>query len=138
NGPDGALYIVDMYRGIIQHKAYLTDYLKGEIKRRALSSPLHLGRIYKVVPQKTKPKKVVIPDDPEKLVALLQHPNGWARDKAQRKLVEGRYTTAGPSLRKTLAATTNPVGQVHALWTLEGLRLLEASDMLPLLEHPLW
>src|SRR3546814_17475795 len=50
NGPDGALYLVDMYRGIIQHVTYLTDYLKNEIRMRELSDPLNLGRIYKIVP----------------------------------------------------------------------------------------
>jgi hypothetical protein len=46
NGPDGGLYIVDMYRGIIQHKTYLTDYLKDEIERRDLSGPLDGGKFF--------------------------------------------------------------------------------------------
>jgi mono/diheme cytochrome c family protein/glucose/arabinose dehydrogenase len=138
NGPDGALYIVDMYRGIIQHKAYLTDYLKGEIKRRDLVEPLDYGRIYKVVPANKQARKVVIPEDPDKLVTLLEHPNGWARDKAQQILVEGKYNDTAAALRKLLKSSQNTVAQVHALWTLEGLGLLQAGDVLPLLEHPLW
>lgn len=138
NGPDGALYIVDMYRGIIQHKAYLTDYLKGEIRMRGLSQPLHLGRIYKVVPANAQTSKVVVPDDAEKLVALLQHQNGWVRDKAQQTLVEGKHTGSASALRQVLKKSQNPLGQVHALWTLEGLGLLQSDDVLPLLEHSLW
>ena len=45
-GPDGALYVVDMYRGIIQHKTYLTDYLKKEITDRELTQPLSLSLIH--------------------------------------------------------------------------------------------
>ena len=56
NGPDGALYVVDMYRGIIQHKTYLTPYLKNEIKERRLTRPLNCGRIYKIVPKNSSDK----------------------------------------------------------------------------------
>jgi glucose/arabinose dehydrogenase len=52
NGPDGALYVIDFYRGIIQHKTYLTSYLKNEIRSRELTNPINSGRIYKIVPQK--------------------------------------------------------------------------------------
>ena len=138
NGPDGALYIVDMYRGIIQHKAYLTDYLKGEIRRRELSEPLHYGRIYKVVPENAPTTKVTVPEDPEELVTLLRHENGWVRDKAQQALVEGRYEGMAAALRGLAQSPANPVVQVHALWTLEGLQLLGAGDVLPLLNHPSW
>ena len=138
NGPDGALYILDMYRGIIQHKTYLTDYLKGEIRRRELSQPLKCGRIYKVVPTGQQTSAVSIPEDPDKLVALLEHSNGWVRDKAQQMLVEGKHRQLAAPLRQMLKSPQNQVGLVHALWTLEGLELLEATDVLPLLEHPFW
>jgi mono/diheme cytochrome c family protein/glucose/arabinose dehydrogenase len=138
NGPDGALYIVDMYRGIIEHKTYLTDYLKEEIKRRDLSQPLGYGRIYKVVPRSQQVESVHVPKDADALVAFLGHPNGWARDRAQQMLVEGKYVEAAPELRLLLKSPGQSVSLVHALWTLEGLGLLEPEDLLPLLKHSQW
>ncbi|HEX5026061.1 MAG TPA: dehydrogenase, partial [Agriterribacter sp.] len=93
-GPDGALYIVDMYRGIIQHKTYLTDYLKEEIKKRSLTKPLNCGRIYKIVPTQKSANPVIMPHDPAELVNLLNYPAGWVRDKAQQMLIDGKYTVA--------------------------------------------
>src|SRR5690606_30943439 len=49
-GPDGALYIVDMYRGIIQHRIFVTTYLRNQIIERGLENPIGLGRIWRIVP----------------------------------------------------------------------------------------
>ena len=91
NGPDGALYIADMYRGIIQHKVYLTDYLKNEIKERKLTNPLNLGRIYKIIPKVPKVTPVTFYPHPDSLVQLLHHPSGWVRDKAQQMIIDGNF-----------------------------------------------
>ena len=61
NGPDGALYIVDIARGIIQHQFFLTYYLEANIKARKLEQPVNLGRIWRIVPDKAKPKLVKLP-----------------------------------------------------------------------------
>lgn len=138
NAPDGALYIVDMYRGIIQHKTYLTTYLKNEIGRRDLTEPLNCGRIYKVVPKNKKAEGVVLPDNPEKLVNLLGHANGWVRDNAQQMLVDGKYTQAIPALRQAVKEKKHPLLVIHALWTLEGLGALQTEEVLALLNEPVW
>ena len=135
DGPDGALYIVDMYRGIIQHKTYLTEYLKNEIRERALSRPLSCGRIYKVVPSNKKLVPVYMPTDPLKIVSLLTHDNGWVRDKAQQLIVDNGYTQTIPELRHLLQNGV-PVTRIHALWTLEGLGALTTEDVLPLFHDP--
>ncbi|MDA0374139.1 MAG: hypothetical protein O2865_10175, partial [Planctomycetota bacterium] len=49
-GPDGALYLVDLYRGLIQHRNYLTSYLRRQVEARGLAAPIHVGRIWRVVP----------------------------------------------------------------------------------------
>ena len=103
-----------------------------------LLKPLTCGRIYKVVPSGQQTSAVSIPEDPDKLVALLEHSNGWVRDKAQQMLVEGKHRQLAAPLRQMLKSPQNQVGLVHALWTLEGLEMLEATDVLPLLEHPFW
>jgi mono/diheme cytochrome c family protein/glucose/arabinose dehydrogenase len=116
DGPDGALYIVDMYRGIIQHKTYLTPYLKNEIKERNLTLPLNAGRIYRVVPTGAKPQPVL----PKDLISAINSPNGWVRDKAQQLIVDAHNT----SLKDTLSLATYH-GNINALWALEGIGQLQ-------------
>jgi mono/diheme cytochrome c family protein len=131
DGPDGALYIVDMYRGIIQHKTYLTEYLKNEIKDRALTKPLNCGRIYKVVQANAPVLPTPFTTNPAGLVQLLQHPNSWVRSKAQQLLVDSKDKQTIPALRQLLNIT--PLS--NGLWTLEGLNALQAADILPLLQQ---
>lgn len=138
NGPDGALYVVDMYRGIIQHKTYLTPYLKKEIGKRDLSGPLECGRIYKIVPVKKKAKSVRFLDTSVELVSLLGHPNGWVRDKAQQLLVDGKDQKVIPALHDALKEGTNTLKVMHAMWTLEGLGALRTSEVLSLLKQQEW
>ncbi|WP_162052956.1 DUF7133 domain-containing protein [Pontibacter pamirensis] len=138
NGPDGALYIVDMYRGIIQHKTYLTTYLKNEIGLRNLTQPLGYGRIYKVVPKNKTAQMVTLPDAPEQLVKMLGHANGWVRDNAQQKIIDRNFTQAIPALRQAVKETDKPLQVMHALWTLEGLGALKTEDVVALLKQPAW
>ncbi len=137
-GPDGSLYIIDMYRGIIQHKTYLTPYLKNEIKARSLTKPLSCGRIYKIFPENKKQEVGTIPKDTGQLVSLLGSPNGWIRNKAQQLLVDGKYKEVAPALRNNLTLTNNTLALTHSLWTLEGLGVLKPIDVLPLLQQTEW
>jgi glucose/arabinose dehydrogenase len=121
NGPDGALYIVDMSRGIIQHKFFLTYYLIANIKDRNLEQPVNLGRIWRVVPDKVKTKPVKLPKESKDIVAFLDHPNGEIRDTAQRLLVERADASVVEAVKKMAVEGKTPQGRVQALWTLEGL-----------------
>lgn len=138
NGPDGALYVVDMYRGIIQHEFFLTEYLANEIKTRKLDQPISCGRIYRIVPAKKDPNAITIVNNPLLLIKLLKHPNGWVRDKAQQLLVDNKYTQVAPFLRQNLTLRDKPLAVVHSLWTLEGLGELRSADVIPLLQHKDW
>ncbi|PSR57018.1 dehydrogenase [Adhaeribacter arboris] len=138
DAPDGSLYVVDMYRGIIQHKTYLTTYLKNEIGRRQLTQPLNCGRIYKIVPANKPAKAVTLPGNPDQLVTLLGHANGWVRDKAQQMLIDSKYTQALPALHQALKHKDNSLLVMHALWTLEGLGALQTEEVLNLLREPTW
>ncbi|WP_153797505.1 DUF7133 domain-containing protein [Foetidibacter luteolus] len=133
NGPDGALYIVDMYRGIIQHKTYLTPYLKNEIKERALTQPLNCGRIYKVIPRGSRPEMQTLPVEPALLVSMLGNNNGWVRNQAQQTIVDAKDLAVVPALRQALKDAANPLFITHAVWTLEGLHALTLPDVWPLL-----
>ena len=118
-GPDGALYVVDMYHGIIQHRIYLTPYLRRQAEDRGLQEPIHLGRIYRIVPGTSAPKAPpnLASATMSELVQFLTHHNGWVRDTAQRLLVERQDTNAIPLLKNV----KSDLGRLYALWTMEGL-----------------
>lgn len=138
NGPDGAMYVVDMYRGIIQHKTYLTEYLKNEIQMRELTQPLNCGRIYKIVPKGKTATAFKMPTDPAALPALLKNPNSWVRETAQHMIVDKKLESTSQALRQLLEDSSSTLGMVHALWTLEGLGFMATIDIMPLFRSRQW
>ncbi len=125
-GPDGALYIVDLYHGILQHRIYVTTYLRKQIIERGLEKPLHMGRIYRVVAE--KPREGWKKETPSlgkagsaELVKYLAHANGWHRDTAQQLLVERNDASVRPALNAMATGHADPLARLHALWTLEGM-----------------
>lgn len=134
NGPDGALYILDMYRGVLQHKAFLTHYLIANIKQRKLESPIGMGRIYRILPENSAPKAVRLPESSSELVAFLEHANGWVRQNAQRVLVERGDTAVVADVTKVAMDGPSPASRLQALWTLEGLGAVDAELTMALLD----
>ena len=138
SAPDGTLYLVDMYRGIIQHKGYITEYLHNQILSRKLEAPPRHGRIYRIVHESTKraPRPALSALSASRLVALLSHPNGWHRDAAQRILIERHLTAAVPALKNLAERAAAPRVRLHALWTLSGLDALEPALVVRALADP--
>jgi glucose/arabinose dehydrogenase/mono/diheme cytochrome c family protein len=128
-GPDGAIYIADMYRGILQHKTYITEYLKNEVKMRSLTQPLNCGRIYRIIPAGKQERLPVQDLSPAALCNQLMSPNGTLRDRAQQLIIDQQLTALTPGLRGILQNYHAPISQTHALWTLEGLQELTADDL---------
>ena len=122
SGPDGALYVVDMYKGIIQHGPYMTPYLREVTLQRKLDKPIHMGRIWRITSAAgpRQPLANLAKMDAGGWVAQLGSPNGWTRDLAQRLLVENGDTTALEELERLATGGPYPA-QLHALYTLEGL-----------------
>lgn len=127
--PDGSLILIDLYHGIVQHKAYLTPYLKEHIARRNLESDPQLGRIYRINhragPLGETPR--MLGKSAAELVPFLAHANGWWRDTAQQRIIDSGDTGAVPALAAMAGDAAKPLGQIHALWTLEGLGALDAK-----------
>lgn len=137
-GPDGALYVVDMYRKVIEHPQFMPEELKN---RPDLRFGEDRGRIYRIVPEdwqrpQTKPRlsQATTAD----LVALLEHASAWWRHTAQRLLYQRQDQSAAPALNKLARQGRSPMARVHALWTLEGLGLLDDQTLLAALgdAHP--
>ncbi|MEM1121443.1 MAG: c-type cytochrome [Bacteroidota bacterium] len=129
NGPDGALYVVDMRRAIIQHRAYMTSYLKEAIIERGMDTLPLLGRIYRVTDSVNQ--TVARPDLSQlslaEWVPLLGHKNAWQRTVAQKKLVFANDESVVEAITEVAKNTKNPLGQISALWTLEGMNALSAD-----------
>jgi mono/diheme cytochrome c family protein/glucose/arabinose dehydrogenase len=135
--PDGTLYVVDMYRGIIQHKGYMTEYLRDYVLTHKLEQPNSFGRIYRIVHDSTKRDPTPFPmrATPAQLVSLLSHPNGWRRDMAQQLLVERGDKSVVPALRKIALSSSDVRARLKALWVLDGLDAIEPTDVMPALSH---
>jgi putative membrane-bound dehydrogenase-like protein len=123
NAPDGTLYVVDMYRGIIEHRLSLTVYLRDYIVGQRLDQQTGYGRIYRVVHDTTRRGSSRLPRGitPAQLVEMLSHPNGWHRDTAQRLIVERRDPAIVPALAKLARSAKDVRTRLHALWALDGI-----------------
>jgi glucose/arabinose dehydrogenase len=130
-GPDGALYVVDMYRGVFQHVRFLTDYLAEYMLENNLHKVPPAGRIYRVVPQGhdvgTPPN--LAERSPEELAAALEHSNGWVRDTAQRLFVENDLTEGTEAIREIARTSGRPLPRIHALWTLHGMDAIDTESV---------
>ena len=137
-GPDGALYIVDLYRGVLQHRISLTSYLRKQSEDRGLAAPLHYGRIYRLVrSDQPAPRATALPPrSPEAWLQALGHANAWWRETAQQLLVERGDLSLVPALEKLVRNDPRRMARVHALWTLEGLQALEPALVQTRLKDP--
>jgi glucose/arabinose dehydrogenase/mono/diheme cytochrome c family protein len=135
-GPDGNLYIVDMYRGIIQQGNWTKkgSFLRKKIDSLGLDKNIGRGRIYRVVHDgyKQGAKPSMLNEPAGKLLTYLNHPNGWWRDNAQKQIIVLGDKSVVPSLKAMVAGqsvagiqTITPLGKIHALWTLEGLDAID-------------
>jgi putative membrane-bound dehydrogenase-like protein len=126
-GPDGALYVVDMYRCVIEHPDFVPEELK---KRPDLRLGDDRGRIWRIVAntgdghtrwfnERRHPalSKVISLD----LVPLLEHPNAWQRDTAQRLLLERQNKSVERALEKLFRTSQRAEGRVHAARAKQGL-----------------
>ncbi|HEX8040659.1 MAG TPA: PVC-type heme-binding CxxCH protein [Chryseosolibacter sp.] len=127
-GPDGMLYVVDMYRQHIETPVSIPEDLKADMDFMNGSDK---GRIYRIVPDGQLAARANAPRLREMasgaLVKLLTHPNGWYRLQAQRLLLERHDPSVVPALKELFAADQNPRTRLHALYALEGLNALNPA-----------
>ena len=117
NAPDGTLYLVDMYRGIIQHRGFITEYLRDHIR---LERPRAADRPRPHLPHRPRRRRRAIggrrcrPRPRRRSSQMLSHPNGWRRDTAQRLLVEREDASVVPALgqaRRLRAGREDPAAR---------------------------
>ena len=130
--PDGSLYIVDMYRGIIQQGNWVQEgtFLRAKVKQYDLDKVVGHGRIWRITYEgieRDNRQPRMFEETPEQLVNHLLHPNGWWRDTAQQLLVLAQDKSVTPLLEAMVQHSDNLFGRFHALWTLEGLHALKPA-----------
>lgn len=140
-GPDGCLYIVDMYRGIMDEGSFTRrgSFLRERILEHGLDRVTSRGRIWRLVHKDYQPgpQPRMLDETPAQWVAHLAHPNGWWRDTAQRLLVLKGDKSVLPALREMASSHADPLARIHALWTIEGLGDLDSRFALERLRDPL-
>ncbi|MDB6068884.1 MAG: cytochrome [Verrucomicrobiales bacterium] len=153
-GPDGGIYIADLYRGIIQEKEwfptevtpelrarYVEDYRKNKlelwteryqrVKRWGMIKVHRHGRIHRLLPEGKSAIKLprMLDESSVELVRHLANPAGWWRDTAQMLIVSRGDRSAIPALEEmTKNADTN--ARIHSLWALQGLGALKPDAVL--------
>ncbi|MGS0527422.1 DUF7133 domain-containing protein [Zobellia nedashkovskayae] len=139
-GPDGCLYVVDMYRGIIQEGNWVRkgSFLRPVVKRKGFDKNIGKGRIYRIVHNEIAPAKQenLLNKSKAQLLDYLHHPNGWYRLTAQKLLVlkedksivpdlKDIVTGGDPFIGSMLGDTDYALGRLHAIWTLDGLDVID-------------
>jgi putative membrane-bound dehydrogenase-like protein len=130
-GPDGALYVVDYYREIIEHPEWLSDDV---INSGKLYNGHDMGRIFRISatsaapPTWTKELASGKASDQE-LVKKLADPNIWWRRTAQRLLLDRNSPSVIPALVQMAQNPQSAPGRLHALWTLEGMHALKSEQI---------
>jgi mono/diheme cytochrome c family protein len=139
--PDGTIYIVDVYRGIIQQGNWTQpgSYLRQKIDQYQMDKVIEHGRIWRLS-HESMDRDLTMPrmndETPAQLVRHLEHPNGWWRDTAQRLLVLHQDRSVAPALTQMARSSSNLFGRFHALWTLEGLGVLPAALVREMMVDP--
>lgn len=137
-GPDGALYVLDYYRKIIEHPEWMSD---EAVKDGGLFKGNNMGRIYRVSAVNSEPaswiKGLTLADaSTAQLVQYLNHPNSWWRMNAQRLLLDRMDTTAIALLKQLAEDKEAAMGRLHARWTLEGMKQLSSDIITDALKDP--
>jgi len=135
SGPDGALYVIDLCRKVVEHPEFMPPALKN---RPDLLLGKERGRIWRIVPDKhqSQPMRPQLSKaTTAQLVALLESQNAWQRTTAQRLLLERQDAQAEEPLRRLVETSKQPLARVQAAWLLQQRDKLTRADVLPLLKH---
>ena len=125
NAPDGSLYVLDMYRELIEGAAFLPPEF---LKYIPADSGNDMGRIYRITsdkPRKRAKRKPISAQNPAALVALLDSRNGWHRDTALRLIYQAQDKSIAPALKQLAAEAKLPEGRAAARAALDGLGALD-------------
>ena len=136
NAPDGTLYCCDMSREVLESIHIPLDV----VKHLDLKSGRDNGRIYRIAPPGFK-----FPSPPRlskattaELLAAFESPHVWWRETALRLLHERQDKMSVTALQKLVRESKLPQARLLALWSLEGMQLLDNASIIVALgdQHP--
>src|SRR5262249_36495894 len=134
---DGCLWVVDMYRYVIEHPRWIPPEDLARLDVRAGST---MGRIYRVRPKGRAPRRMPRLDklDSAGLVAALDSPKGWQRDRVGQMRPWRADAAAIKPLEAMASLNPRAEARLHALCVLDGLGRLQPSLVLGALadQHP--
>ena len=132
-GPDGALYLCDMARAVVEHPRWMPDELKD---RPDLRDGDALGRLWRVRTAGADGSAAARFDpgtfadrSPAALAAKLDDSNGWVRATASRLLYEARDPAAVGAVRDLLSEARRPEAHALALQYLAAVGALTDADV---------
>ena len=129
HGPDGALYLMDMQRSVIEHPDYIPEKVLAKMDYREGENR---GRIYRIIPRERSklPPQQLANMAEEGLVKSLASIHPWVRRTAQRLIWEQRTDTTAATVRKHGLNSESPEALVRSLWLLEGMGQLREAELL--------
>ncbi len=141
-GPDGAIYVADMYRGIIQHRNFMTTFLRTQVDARGLALPIDAGRIWRIAPKgsvRAEAKNFARASNDE-LVAALASAEKRERSLARRLLIERGDQSVVDAITRQLSvdahSTNSTAVALERLWTIAGLGAADSRLLRSLLDSP--
>lgn len=153
-GPDGALWVADMYRFVIEHPKWIPQ---GHQRKLDLRAGSNRGRIYRIVPDSQQaccgrpaatPSSEPVAEQPgkdsartwlhqkwdrvapERLVQRLGSPNGWWRDTIQRIILHRHDCEGCDQIERMSFDHPSPQVRIQAMYTLRGLLRLSLARWL--------
>src|SRR5439155_23765725 len=125
SGPDGALYVGDFYREMVEHPEFVAEELRAGVD---FARGRGHGRIYRIAPEGPPILSVenlaALP--PGSLVEHLKSPNGRVRETAQRVCLERAEPGTASLLMRLFDSAPGSKAQAHALWSLHALKALDS------------
>ena len=132
HGPEGALYIADMYRKVIDHPSYVPEEARALLDFESGKTD---GRIYRIVREDFRRNNsasslLSSKASPQQLLKALESPEEWERETAQRLLLQDKISSLIPDLKRCVAQSALPETRVRALWTLRSYGALDDKDII--------
>ncbi|MEM7367538.1 MAG: PVC-type heme-binding CxxCH protein [Bacteroidota bacterium] len=118
NGPDGHLYLCDMYREFIEDPSAIPPEILQQMDMHHGSDR---GRIWRIVHEQSVDAPLPAFDTQDDLLKALQSPDSWTRETAQRLAIERNETAMIPALRTLAVNSSLPQSRVHTLWLIWAL-----------------
>jgi putative membrane-bound dehydrogenase-like protein len=130
-GPEGAMYVVDMSREVIEHPEWIPDDIEKGLN---LEAGKDKGRIYKIIRTEAKNFDFTTFQTVEGMISNLEHPNQWVRKTSHRLLVDYPLTEVEVGKVSALLYSENEMARLHALWILHLKNILKVELLLKALQ----